>query len=172
MVLVVYCFRCESCKGCTRTNLPLVCGKADTIHSLQGLTVGPGEAMTHMVLHWDEAAESLWPGVFYVGASRAKEASSIALEGGFSMKAQVKVKGAEDMQAEVHRITVDAQDSAGGSNPDEFFTAMRWLIETARSKQSVPLDVQDQKGIESRRSVMECLEQWQESLEILASHVR
>ena len=88
------------------------------------------------------------------------------------MKAQVKVKGVEDMQAEVHRITVDAQDSAGGSNPDEFFTAMRWLIETARSKQSVPLDVQDQKGIESRRSVMECLEQWQESLEILASHVR
>jgi hypothetical protein len=62
---------CEK-KCCSREGLPLVCGKADTAHSTQGISVGRGEAFRRMLFMWTARAEQYWPGIFYVGVSRPK----------------------------------------------------------------------------------------------------
>ena len=72
------------CGRCFRHGLPLVSGKADTGHSAQGITCGEGEQISSVVLYWDRKAEDLWPGIFYVLASRAKELAAIALARPFS----------------------------------------------------------------------------------------
>jgi hypothetical protein len=70
--------RCD-CGACHRFGLPLVCAKADSIHSLQGVTIGDTKAIKRVVIHWSQQAESLWAGIFYVAASRAKESHNLAL---------------------------------------------------------------------------------------------
>ena len=75
--------RCD-CKRCFRVGIPLVCGKADCVHSLQGLSIGEGEPIETFVFHWTKAAESIWPGILYVGTSRAKATHNIALEHPFT----------------------------------------------------------------------------------------
>jgi hypothetical protein len=54
--------------------------KADTVHSFQGATVGEDQPIERPVLLWDSKAESNWPGIMYVGGSRAKEEACIALK--------------------------------------------------------------------------------------------
>ena len=53
--------RCD-CKQCTRASLPLRCGKADCVHSLQGLSIGEGEAIQRVIFRWSKKAETIWPG--------------------------------------------------------------------------------------------------------------
>ncbi len=64
--------RCER-KCCSRTGLPLMVAKADSIHSVQGLTVGDGRAIERVLIRWSADAESKWPGIFYVAGSRAEK---------------------------------------------------------------------------------------------------
>ena len=40
-----------------------ICGKADTVHSLQGVTIGDDNK--RVVLTWDQNAESKWAGIHY-----------------------------------------------------------------------------------------------------------
>ena len=95
------------CGRCFRHGLPLVSGKADTGHSAQGITCGEGEQISSVVLYWDRKAEDLWPGIFYVLASRAKELAAIALARPFSTKDAQKVgvsKRAEAARNEMQRL--------------------------------------------------------------------
>ena len=69
------------CKNCTRTGLPLVVSMGNTVHSLQGVTAGPGRSIKHIEILWKRAGESKCPGQFYVAVSRAKEAASLAFHG-------------------------------------------------------------------------------------------
>jgi hypothetical protein len=70
--------RCD--RGCcSRRGLPLWPGKAASTHSLQGLTVGDGKFFERIVLHWGTKAEGKWPGIYYVGASRAMAGHNLAL---------------------------------------------------------------------------------------------
>jgi hypothetical protein len=57
---------------------------------LQGLTVGDGKLFDRVILSWDRKAESRWPGIFYVGSSRAMAAHNLALANPLS---------AEDLEA-------------------------------------------------------------------------
>ena len=60
-----------------------------------------------MVIYWDRKAEDLWPGIFYVLASRAKELAAIALARPFSTKDAQKVgvsKRAEAARNEMQRL--------------------------------------------------------------------
>lgn len=95
------------CGRCFRHGLPLVSGKADTGHAAQGITCGEGEQILSVVLYWDRKAEDLWPGIFYVLASRAKELAAIALARPFSTKDAQKVgvsKRAEAARNEMQRL--------------------------------------------------------------------
>jgi hypothetical protein len=62
--------------------------KADSIHSLQGLTVGERKAIKRLIIYgWDKEAESKWPGILYVGASRAEDERNLALSFNISEQA-------------------------------------------------------------------------------------
>jgi hypothetical protein len=61
--IVARALPCDS-KCCTRFGLPLVCGKADTVHSAQGITIGRGHALERCLLVWNAKMESRWPGIF------------------------------------------------------------------------------------------------------------
>ena len=64
---------------CTRTGLPLAVAKADTIHSLQGLTVGDFKAIKRLLIHWEFRAEKQFPGALYVAGSRTQDQQNVAL---------------------------------------------------------------------------------------------
>ena len=73
-------FKCssESCRSSYREGFPIIQGKSDTIHSAQGLSVGEEEFVKCLVLDsWESKWEKKWPGLFYVGASRACDKNSI-----------------------------------------------------------------------------------------------
>ena len=44
--------RCD-CKACSRFGLPLVCGKADSVHSLQGFTIGDTKKFKRLMLEYN-----------------------------------------------------------------------------------------------------------------------
>ena len=72
--------RCDhSC--CSRTGIPLWPGKAGSVHSFQGLTVGDTKQYSRIVFKWDKGAEGRWLEAFNVGASRAMAPHNIALAG-------------------------------------------------------------------------------------------
>ena len=71
--------RCD-CKACSRFGLPLVCGKADSVHSLQGFTIGDTKKFKRLVLNWSQQAEALWAGALYVGASRMMAPHNLAID--------------------------------------------------------------------------------------------
>jgi|TARA_B110000003_G_scaffold238540_1_gene244191 hypothetical protein len=57
-----------------RNGFPLQVGKADTIHSSQGITAGEDEQISDIVIEgWEIKWENRWPGCFYVAVSRVKE---------------------------------------------------------------------------------------------------
>ena len=68
-----------SAKSSHRFGLPLVCAKADYIHSLQGVSIGDTKPIKRVVIHWSQQAESMWAGILYVAASRAMESHNVAL---------------------------------------------------------------------------------------------
>jgi len=71
--------RCD-CGACTRFGLPLWVAKADTVHGVQGLTVGDSHPIQRVLIRWSLAAEKRWPGILYVAASRPENMSNLALE--------------------------------------------------------------------------------------------
>jgi hypothetical protein len=43
------------------------------------VTIGDTKAIKRIIIHWSQQAEALWPGIFYVAASRAMDSRSVAL---------------------------------------------------------------------------------------------
>jgi hypothetical protein len=70
--------RCDA-MCCRRFGLPLVCAKVSSIHSLQGLSVGPSKPQKRIVVYWTSKAEAKWASIFYVAVSRAMGQGDIAL---------------------------------------------------------------------------------------------
>jgi ATP-dependent DNA helicase PIF1 len=60
----------------TRQQVPLQLGFATTIHKSQGLTVGPGETLTHMTVDLGDREFAI--GLTYVACSRAKALDCLA----------------------------------------------------------------------------------------------
>jgi hypothetical protein len=57
-----------------RNGFPLQVGKADTVHSSQGITAGEDEQISDIIVDgWEIKWENRWPGCFYVAVSRVKE---------------------------------------------------------------------------------------------------
>ena len=69
--------RCE--RGCcSRTGVPLSTGKADSVHCCQGMSGGEGKPVRRIIGMWSADAESKWPGILYVLASRVQDLADIA----------------------------------------------------------------------------------------------
>ena len=86
--------RCD-CNKCHRTGLPATVAKADSVHSLQGVTIGSGKPIERCIIHWTKDAESKWPGIFYVAASRPMASGDFSLAGDLTLDALASV-GASD----------------------------------------------------------------------------
>eukprot|EP01043_Picozoa_sp_COSAG02_P073024 COSAG02_NODE_14019_length_1320_cov_11.550369_1_plen_146_part_00 len=76
---------------CTRTALPLVCGKCDTVHSAQGISIGRGRPLQRCVFRFSAKAESIFAGIFYVGCSRVEDESCLAFDAPFTRVVAEKV---------------------------------------------------------------------------------
>ena len=72
-----------------------VSSKADSVHSLQGVTIGSGKPIERCIIHWTKDAESKWPGIFYVAASRPMASGDFSLAGDLTLDALASV-GASD----------------------------------------------------------------------------
>ncbi|KNC79941.1 hypothetical protein SARC_07683, partial [Sphaeroforma arctica JP610] len=70
--------RCD-CKRCCGIGIPICVAKSDSVHSLQGMTIGQTKAIKRMVMKWSTKAESLWPNILYVGGSRVQKENEILL---------------------------------------------------------------------------------------------
>jgi hypothetical protein len=157
--------RCD-CGGCCRLGMPLISGKVDCVHSLQGLSIGEGEMTTRMVLHWNKDAEGMWPGIFYVGASRAKATENIVLQNGFTTADKDKIgndKRWREQHEEVHRIheKADSEFEAFNDGGVRFKAAMRWLIEHMRHVHG------SHAAITRSQDVLEGMTQWEATLDAL-----
>jgi len=137
--------RCEKL-CCSRTGLPLVVSKAASLHSLQGLTAGPGLAIEKIIFSWNGKAEGLWPGAAYVGTSRVVDIGCLALKEGFhknDLKEKIGTSLAWVQQdAELSRIRTEAfalreqlaADNIG--NEQDYIALLNWLVDYVDKKSS------------------------------------
>ena len=70
--------RCEKCKRCTITAIPLKVCKALSINKSQGMTVGQGELFKKVVMYILEEGQRKTPGIELTPASRVKEGKDLA----------------------------------------------------------------------------------------------
>jgi hypothetical protein len=72
--------KCETCHFCNRISLPLLLCKANTVHSMQGVTIGSNKFMNYMSLHYNgKKDEKLWANIGYVAFSRAQELNNLSI---------------------------------------------------------------------------------------------
>jgi hypothetical protein len=170
--------RCDS-SCCSRRGLPVVCSKADSIHSLQGLTIGDEHAIKRLLITWDPKDEGLWPGIFYVGASRAEAEHNVAIAFDVTKQGMSKVctnEGWHKQNDEVLRLVgrARAERKARFENPagfrdgdpekhwgSKFDFAMRldWFITAMSAKIALP-----GTPPATRASISVALAQWRASL--------
>ena len=126
------------------------------------LSIGDGEAVTNLVFHWSIDAERIWPGIFYVGSSRAKDTKNLVLQNEFTEKCASKI--GRDVRwiaqhEEVQRIhaKADAQFAMYDDDGTRFKEAMRWLILYMR-------EMHTRVSSDHGRAVLTCMAQWEASL--------
>jgi len=160
--IVARALRCErSC--CSRHGLPLVCGKADTVHSAQGITIGRGQALTRCLLMWNAKMEALWPGIFYVAASRVKELGAFALRQSFCKADAASIGvGAAALQTrrEMDRIAAKAEQHSAARDPARTFEAgLRWFCAHVKAQVREKLEVEPEL-----EDVIAVCEAWEDGL--------
>ena len=133
---------CDSkLKCCYRIGLPLTVAKADSIHSLQGCTIGKNKTLEKMLLYWNKKAESLWPNILYVALSRPETKSDIALNFKFSLEDVTKISTSDTWKAqdrEINNIITNAmnnreilKENSIGSE-DDLIDMIQWVIAKTR----------------------------------------
>ncbi|MCG3771450.1 MAG: hypothetical protein JW384_02636 [Nitrosomonadaceae bacterium] len=163
------------CFSCSRVGLPVVCAKADSIHSLQGLTVGPEKGIKRLLIHWSSKAEGLWPGIFYVGTSRAQDSGDVAVA--FDVTSELlscigKSKGWQELHDEVCRLELKAREfrelmkgrhvaegTQWGSARD-LAERVKWMIDTIGPKTAANMSI----PATNKSAISQCLDQWNKSL--------
>ena len=70
--------RCEKCKRCTITAIPLRVCKALSVQKSQGMTVGEGEMFKKVIMYLLEQQERQTPGIELTAASRVKKGTDLA----------------------------------------------------------------------------------------------
>jgi hypothetical protein len=171
--------RCDY-KCCSRCGVPIICAKADSIHSPQGLSIGDSHAISRILVNWEPKDETLWPGILYVGASRAEAEHNVAIAFEVTKQGMSKVcsnegwiKQNNEVLRLVGRANADRQakynDAAGfrGGDPTkhwgskfDFASRMDWFIVAMTAKNllpGVPLDV--------KTKIPAALLQWRASLD-------
>ena len=148
------------CRNCSRSNLPLIPGKVDTLHSLQGVSVGDGEELWQFIFWWDATCEARWPNIFYTGGSRAKDVSNIALGNSFCRKDGSCIGAGKKwalMFKEVRKIEAAAKSQLEDFADDTeaaFKESMNWLVSHGA-----------QLGASTGNAgLTECMVQWETSL--------
>ena len=180
--------RCD-CMACHRCGLPLVVAKADSIHSLQGVTIGDTKAIKRLVIHWSQAAEGLWAGIFYVAASRAMESHNVALAFNITTGDLAKIGTGEKwlrqdtearrlvglsmgfrLQMEALREEVwHADDSRRWGSAYDFQMKLSRFIERTEAACQVPLPGAplprlSHVPVETKAAILACIAQWRASL--------
>jgi hypothetical protein len=159
----------------SRKGFPIVVSKADTVHSLQGLTVGLLKAIKRLVIHkWDSKAESKWPGILYVAASRAESDNDLALDFDVTNDGLSKIvttNSWKQQHNEVNRLSEEAmrqRDKINSDGDDEqtLKDLTIWLCGVTRQR----LEQQSDKGIITnfhRAEIEQCLTQWESNAQML-----
>jgi hypothetical protein len=157
----VHCDR----RCCSRFGLPLVCGKADTVHSAQGITIGRGQALTRCLLIWNANMEARWPGIFYVAASRVKELGAFALRDPFCKADADSIGvGAAALQSrqEMERIAAKAAQHSAARDPAHTFEdGLRWFCAHVKAQVRERLEVEPELA-----DVIAVCEEWEQGLEV------
>ena len=164
-------FRCSSEKhrGHYREGFPIVQGKSDTIHSAQGLSVGKNEFLKCMVLDsWESQWENRWPGLFYVGSSRACEKGDIYIQGSLC-KRSLRGIGSGDTWNEQNNVCKEIEKKAikerkkdlqnGVGTEEDFQHLYAWFIETMKTKMSNWQPSDDE--IETKKIIQKKLDTYQ-----------
>ena len=117
---------------------PIIQGKSDTIHSAQGLSVGEEEFVKCLVLDsWESKWEKKWPGLFYVGASRACDKNSIYISPNLD-KHSLRSIGTGKTWADQNKVCQEIEQKAsqeratditnGIGTEDDFKRLYAWFI--------------------------------------------
>ena len=133
-------FKCssESCRSNYREGFPIIQGKSDTIHSALGLSVGEEEFVKCLVLDsWESKWEKKWPGLFYVGASRACDKKSIYISPNLD-KHSLRSIGTGKTWADQNKVCQEIEQKAsqeratdmneGIGTEDDFKRLYAWFI--------------------------------------------
>jgi hypothetical protein len=100
------------CKKCSREGVPVVCGKADTMHKLQGTTIGRGQSIKKLVITgWKIEDEAKWPGILYVALSRVKKVTDLVLDVMINKTALASLDANEGWQRQ-HKAYLAMQEKA------------------------------------------------------------
>jgi len=165
------------CDGmcCRRFGLPLVCAKVSSIHSLQGLTVGPDKPQKRIVVYWSWKAESKWASILYVAASRAMGEGDIALSSSptlddlqkigttVSWRSQAAEVSKHEAGAIALRRRLQSQPTKHGrqwGSQYDFCYRLKWFIDRIGGRlltSDAPQSTKDEAHA--------CLQQWAQSIQ-------
>jgi hypothetical protein len=168
-------FNCDCANKCSsRTAFPLVVAKADSVHGLQGVTIGAKKAIKRLrFFHWDKQAEAKWPGIFYVCVSRVETEDDIALDFNISFEDVDSIGKSESwakQHAEVTRLTEKALKYReelrlqGIGTVEDLKELTLWICDTAEANLEQQREIVEE-DIANR--IRECIAQWRQSCENL-----
>lgn len=174
--------RCD-CNACSRSGLPLVCAKADSIHSLQGVTIGDTKPFKRLVVKWSQQAESRWPNIFYVATSRTNSSENIALRFNITSEDLREIGNTDSWKKqheEARRVTDLAfefrnekrnSDASWGSKEDYHNKLLRFISATENACTAppgvIPTDafpLLASAPMEIKEICRRCVTQWRDSL--------
>jgi PIF1-like helicase len=160
---------------CRRFGLPLVCAKVSSIHSLQGLTVGPSKPQKRIVVYWSWTAESKWASILYVATSRSMGQGDIALASSPTLEDLQKIGTSVAWRAQAAEVSkhhtgaiqlrqaLQGQSTVHGQqwgSAYDFCYRLNWFINfmgTRLLTSDCPQTTKDEAGA--------CLEQWRRSIQ-------
>jgi len=149
---------------------PVVVAKADSIHCLQGVTVGDKHPLKNILLHWSEKAEANWANILYVGISRAEKLENIAFIGDFNEYSLRKIGSYSSVlkqKTEMQELTTLALNLRNTLNvtTSKYIDSIQWFINMIREKIIINNNTNNSETyIQNVIIINACLDQWENSI--------
>jgi hypothetical protein len=138
---------------------------------LQGVTIGENKAIKRLrIHHWDKAAEAKWPGIFYVGGSRAETEDDVVIDFDISLE-DIESIGKSDswmkQHGEVQELTQKALRcrreflQQGIGTVQDLKQQTLWICDVTEA--NLHNNQQERISEETAATILSCIAQWRES---------
>ena len=157
-----------------RLGFPLVVSKCNTVHSLQGLTIGESHQFKYLLCLLEKKSEARWPNSHYVMLSRVEDADHCGCQDIVTM-AELNEIGAHDGWKLCHEEKNKLKELGASTRQrlqedekgtkEEFLSLMKWYLVYCRRNLSTHATLDDTNKV----AVEDKLNEWEAQLERITS---